>query len=121
MLQPGQDLPLPPEPPDNGVEIHTALDDLDRNFLVILIIVPHGPINRPHAPRADHRHHAVRADVLADDQLADFRREVLSLTADGGLDRTLYIPVHCQQTFYVSAEVRIGGASSIQEMRSITG
>ena len=62
MIEAGKDLPLVAEPTQHRLRIHAALDELDRDLLLVLPVGAPGEIDRAHAAAAD----ALRDLVVAD-------------------------------------------------------
>ena len=67
VIQVGQDLTLVQEAPDDGVRIHPALDQLDRDPPVIDPVASLRQVGGAHAAAPQLAEHAVRPDALADE------------------------------------------------------
>ena len=61
MLQIGQNLPFLPEAVQHEVGVHAALQQLDGDFLLVLVVVPHGQVHRSHAAVPQQPEQPVRA------------------------------------------------------------
>ena len=66
-LEVGQDLPLVQEAPDDGVGVHAAPDQLDRDPPVILAVGALRQVDGAHAAAPELAEHPVRPDALADE------------------------------------------------------
>ena len=70
------------------LRIHAALDQLDRDLLLILIIGAHGQVDGPHAAVADLACNLVRADTPSCHRYhVDPRRPNRLLISDAGVSR----------------------------------
>jgi hypothetical protein len=77
VVERGEDLPLVAEALEDELGVHAALDELDGDALVVLVVGADGQVDRPHAAAPYFAHHAVSADAAA-----RHRRLVLDLDAD---------------------------------------
>src|SRR5258708_38747133 len=66
MLQVCQDLALGLEALDHELRAGPFPAQLDRHLLLVLVVIPDRPVDRPHASVADLAQHAIRPDVTAD-------------------------------------------------------
>ena len=62
MVQAGEDLPLGAEAADDGVGVHAALEDLQRDALVEHVVVAHREEHGAHAALAQLAHEPVGPD-----------------------------------------------------------
>ena len=65
-LEAGEDLALVAEAAEDGVGVHPALDQLDRDALLKRVVCPLGEIDGAHAAASDLADDAVGADPSAD-------------------------------------------------------
>src|SRR5262245_62873859 len=65
MIERSQDLPLAQETVAHEVRVHLAFDDLERDLLPELHIVPLGLVDGAHPAASDQAAHAVRPDALS--------------------------------------------------------
>src|SRR5438477_1579706 len=76
MIEPGEKLPLPEEMPQHRVCVGAALDQLDRDLFLVLIVGPIGQENCPHAAASNLPTNAIAVNDLAGRQA--FRLETLA-------------------------------------------
>ena len=62
MIELREDLPLGPESPDDGVGIHAALDDFERDLALEVVVAPR-QVDGAHAAAADESHDRVGTDA----------------------------------------------------------
>ena len=55
VLEAGEDLPLVPEAPHDRLGVHAALEHLDRDALLELVVVADAEVHRAHAAAAESR------------------------------------------------------------------
>ena len=86
MIERRQNLPLAHEALTHKIRIHPALDELDGDLLLELIVVAHGLINRAHPAAPDQAREAVRADAVSREIIVRLGAEADGRASDGFLD-----------------------------------
>ena len=66
MLESGQNLAFTKEPFDEDLRPRFGRQQLERHLLVVSVVGPHGPVDRPHAAATDLLDHPVGSDPPAD-------------------------------------------------------
>ncbi len=65
MLQVSQDLPFLPEAAQHEIGVHAAIQELDSDLLLVMVIIPHAEVDCAHSPAADQADDPVRSDAPA--------------------------------------------------------
>jgi hypothetical protein len=119
VVEVGQNLPLMAEAAENGVSIHSALDELDRNLLLILSVCSDRQVDGSHATVPDLSQDLIRPDTIsrckADLIIGD---EFGSYPEDRRLNETAGLIVGSQQRLDFASQIWILGTGSIPCQRS---
>ncbi len=83
MIERRQNLPLAHEALTHKSRIHPALDELDGDMLLELIVFAHSSINRPHPAVPDQPREAVRANAVSREIIVWLGAEADGRAGDG--------------------------------------
>ncbi|HAX44821.1 MAG TPA: hypothetical protein DCY80_19960 [Solibacterales bacterium] len=106
MVEEGEDLAFVAEPVEDVGGVHTALDDLDGDFLLELVIITNGAIDGAHAAAADRFSEAPGAEAGSGGEV---------LFKGGLIEEFAGLLVGGEQGFDFGAEIRIVLTGGIKE------
>jgi hypothetical protein len=121
VVERGENLPLLPEAPEDEVCVHPALDELDGDALLELVVGANREVDRAHAAAPKLPHDAIRADAPPDEGRGLLLKtrvggsEVITgggLAADDARDRGLFdkgagLLVRADELLDLSAQLRV--------------
>ena len=120
VVERGENLALGTEPLEHEIGVHAALDELDRDLLLILAVSPLGEIHGPHAAPADLTLHAVGSQPPACSRRSDvFLQPCAGTRERRGFDESGGPVVRGDQVLDFGPQARILRAGAIQKARAL--
>src|SRR5580693_1474199 len=113
VLEPGQDLPLVPEPVAQQVQVAPPWTDLQCDRLAILVVVADRPIHHSHAAAPDLPDDAIRSDAAT--RPVDWLRRRTGGAADGLCDTRARSGIVFQQRAKLTPQLGIGSRFLLDE------
>src|SRR5262245_18525476 len=106
VLEPGEDLTLAAKAAEHHVSVHAALDYLDRDLFLKLVVVPYGAIHNAHSPSANDRGDQIRTDSTAYRRFALRSGKVLCMTPYGCVDLLVgLLAIHTQKCLDLEPQI----------------